>query len=110
MSAKRVASRARDRRERADSQPGKIHDPYLGGGVPPCGAARSRPQRGVAVRAIAAVNDSHNPGAAGLSVSRMMYVQIAGVKPPKSAADKLCARENPDALTSTGMISVRYTT
>jgi hypothetical protein len=40
----------------------------------------------------------------------MKYVQIAGVKPPKIAAARLCARENPDALTSAGMISVRYTT
>ena len=62
------------------------------------------------VKAIAAVKDSHSPGVAGLWVSRMKYVQIAGVKPPKSAAATLCAREKPDALTSAGMISVRYTT
>ena len=56
---------------------------------------------------MAAVKDNHKPGAAGLPVIWIKYVQMAGVKPPKSAAARLYARENPAVFASAGIISVR---
>src|SRR5947208_15904375 len=74
------------------------------------GTVRSRLQRKVAASPMAAVKDNHKPGAAGLPVIWMRYVQMAGVKPPNSAAARLYARENPAARASAGISSVRYTT
>ena len=64
----------------------------------------------VAIKPQAAANDNHTPGIALFPVVAIRYVQTAGVNPPKMAVARLYASENPDALTSGGISSVRYTT
>src|SRR5260363_112242 len=75
-----------------------------------CAACRLRlNSTHVAARPQAAAHDIHRPGAALLPLTCTSQVEIAGVKPPKSAVARLYASEKPVVRILAGMISVSAT-
>src|SRR5436190_5147967 len=73
------------------------------------GCRLSGPRANAATTPHNAAADSQSPGIARFPVTWIIYVQIAGVNPPKMAVAVLYASEKAVARTSAGMISVRCT-